>query len=118
MRTIVIVLGIAVGLSACGKSGEEAGREAARKQAEEEAAKSVAVPVRKIIPPVPNKSMLTCEQLFDPALFGQALGEPAPVTVQTKKEPDAAASCSVIRGGKRPNEAEQKALLKKNGRLG
>jgi hypothetical protein len=47
------------------------------------------------------------------------LGETDPITVQeSKSEPDAAASCSLMRGGKRPSDAEQKALIKKNGRLG
>jgi hypothetical protein len=47
------------------------------------------------------------------------LGETEPVTVaESKSEPDAAASCSILRGGKRLSDAEQKAKLKKEGRLG
>jgi len=51
--------------------------------------------------------------------FQQVLMEAEPVTVaESKTEPDAAASCSVLRGGKRLTDAEQKKKLQKEGRLG
>jgi hypothetical protein len=48
------------------------------------------------------------------------MGETEPLTVKDKQkdEPEAAASCALIRGGARPSATEQAALLKKNGRLG
>jgi hypothetical protein len=119
-RAIAIIIGAGLAVSACGKSGENAGAEEVRKQAEaEQKAKEASGGVaKKISPPVPGRAILPCDQVIDAAMFTQALGETTPVTVATKKDPDAAASCSIMRGGKRPNEAEQKALLKKNGRLG
>ena len=36
----------------------------------------------------------------------------------TKAERDATASCALVRGGKKPTEAEQKAIIKRDGRLG
>ncbi|MDB4958703.1 MAG: hypothetical protein JWO36_6272 [Myxococcales bacterium] len=121
MRSMIAILvGTGLALSACGKGGENAGAEEVRKQAEaEQKAKEASGGVaKKITPPVPGRATLPCDQVINAELFTQALGEPTPVTVETKKDPDAAASCSIMRGGKRPNEAEQKALLKKNGRLG
>jgi hypothetical protein len=120
MRSMIAILvGTGLSLSACGK-GENAGAEEARRQAEaeqkqKEASGGVA---KKISGPVPGRATLPCEQVIDTAKFQAVLGEAEAVTVATKKDPDAAASCTINRGGKRPNEAEQKALLKKNGRLG
>ena len=119
MRTIAIIVACALGMS-CSK-GENAGAEEARKEAErvqkdKEAHGGVA---KKINPPVPGKAHLPCEQLLDTTKLTAALGETLPVTLQeSKTEPEAAASCSVMRGGKRPTDAEQKALLKSKGRLG
>lgn len=116
-----IVMATGLMLAACGKGSENAGAEEARRQAEAEQkakeAKSGGV-AKKIIPPVPGGAVLPCDQVINAEQFTQALGEPSPITVETKKDADAAASCSLMRGGKRPNEAEQKALLKKNGHLG
>jgi hypothetical protein len=61
--------------------------------------------------------------VIDAAKFAQVLGETQPITVVEAKpeqhDPDAAAACSLIRGGKRPkSDAEQKALIKQAGRLG
>lgn len=119
-RVIAIVIGTGLALSACGKGNENAGAEEVRRQAEAEQKAKVAAGgvAKKITPPVAGRAVLPCEQLINTEQFTQALGEPVPVTLETKKDPDAAASCSIVRGGKRPNEAEQKALLKKNGRLG
>ena len=68
---------------------------------------------------MPGRAKLDCAAVVDAAKFTQLLGEPQPVSVvESKSEPEAAASCSILRGGKHLNEAEQKAALKKNGRLG
>ena len=118
--TIAITLGLLLALSACGK-GENAGAEEAQKEAEKElkAKDSHGEAAKKILPPVPGRAHVPCSQLINTDQFTQGLGEKEPVTVaESKSEPDAAASCSVIRGGKRLSEAEQKALIKKEGRLG
>jgi hypothetical protein len=118
MRAIAIILGFAVAVPACGK-GENAGIEEAKKAAEKEAAEKAAASggaAKKLVPPVAGRAKLACSQVIDTAKFQQVLGELEPLTVtESKSEPDAAASCSIIRGGKRPNQAEQAAITKKNG---
>ncbi len=120
MRSIAIILGLSVAVPACTK-GENAGVEEAKKAAEKEQKEKAAAGgvAQKIIPPVPGRAHLPCSQVIDADKFKQALGETENITVQeSKSEPDAAASCSLLRGGKRPGDAEQKALIKKNGKLG
>jgi len=122
MRTTIAMFTIVgLGLCACSKS-ENAGIEEARKQAAAENKAKMSDPnlrVKMIDPPVPGQQKLTCAQLVDADKFTQLLGETAPVVVhQMKDDGEAAASCSIIRGGKPPSEAEQTALKKKNGRLG
>lgn len=121
MRTTFAILVVALGLAAC-KQGENAGAEEAKKQAaaELEAKKKEPNAVPKVInPPVPGRAKLSCASVIDADKFQQLLGEKDPITVtESKSEPEAAASCSLVRGGKRLSEAEQKAYLKKNGRLG
>lgn len=106
-------------IGACG-SGESAGAEEARKQAEaEQKAKGSAQVAQTIRPPVPGHQKVPCDQLIDPAKYQAALNEKEPLTVkELKNEPEASASCALVRGGKRPSEAEQKALIKEKGRLG
>jgi hypothetical protein len=117
---ITIATCVLLALGACGNS-EQAGVEAAkRQQAEElknkEASGEVA---KKIQPPVPGRAKLDCNNVVDPAKFTQLLGETQPLTVvESKSEAEAAASCSLIRGGKKLGEAEQKAQIKQHGRLG
>jgi hypothetical protein len=120
MRTIAIIVGMALVGSACGKN-ENAGAEEAKKEAEKElkAKEGTAEVAKKIDPPVPGRAHLPCSQLIDTAAWQQALGEKEAITVDdSKSEPEAAASCSIRRGGKKLSEAEQKAQLKKVGRLG
>ena len=117
-ETIAIILSLA--LLACSKGAnegaEEAKKQAEKEQKEKEASGGVA---KKINPPVPGRAKLSCNAVINAAQFTQVLGEVEPVTVaESKSEPDAAASCSVLRGGKRLSDAEQKAKLKKEGRLG
>ena len=121
MRTIALVMGIGLLAGACGSKNENAGAEEAKKEAEKEQAKKVSEgqAAKKIDPPVPGRAHLPCSQLIDPAMFQQALGEKDPIAVvDSKTEPEAAASCSLMRGGKKLSAAEQAAQLKKVGRLG
>jgi hypothetical protein len=119
MREIIAIF-LSLALLACSKGAnegaEEAKRQAEKEQKEKEASGGVA---KKISPPVAGRAKLDCNNVINTALFQQVLGEPEPVTVaESKSEPDAAASCSILRGGKRLSDAEQKAKLKKEGRLG
>jgi hypothetical protein len=119
MRTTIAIV-LSIGLLACSKGANE-GAEEAKKQAEAEQKKREAEGgvAKKLTPPVPGKAKLDCAAVIDTAKFTEILQEPDPVTVtESKSEPDAAASCSVLRGGKRLSDAEQKAKLKKEGRLG
>lgn len=111
---------VALCFGGCSKS-ENAGAEEARKEAEaEQRARAANQEVaKKISPPVPGQQKVPCEQLIDVEKFQQTMEEVEPVSLKTKAEDgDAAASCSIVRGGTRLNEAEQRALLKKEGRLG
>jgi hypothetical protein len=106
---------------ACGNDASKQGVEEAQQQAAEEAARkkaSAPPPGPKQQPPVPGRAKLKCENVIDAAAYTAALGEKEPLVLVQKSEPETAAACSLIRGGKRPKEAEQKALLKKNGKLG
>jgi hypothetical protein len=119
MRATIAVL--VLGLAACG-NGENAGAEEARRQAEQEQKTREAQggPARRMATPVPGQAHVPCAQLIDLAAFRTALGEKEALALKdvTKTDADAAASCSLLRGGKRPTEAEQKAMLKKASRLG
>lgn len=123
MRRSVISFGVALGLlAACGKSGEKAAIEEAEQQAqaEQKAKEKANEPAKVMRPPVAGQAKIPCSQLIDLPKYQEALGEKEPMTLkdQTKGEADTAASCAIHRGGKRPGEAEQKEILKKEGRLG
>jgi len=116
-RAIVLGLGLGLGAAvmACSNS-EKAGAEEARRQAEaEQKAKQVQAPAKKMSTPVPGQAHVPCTQLIDAAAFQTALGEKEVLVVKevTKNDRDSSASCSLVRGGKRPTEPEQKALIKK-----
>src|SRR5947209_4520276 len=117
MRAVIV---FALGL-ACSNS-EKAGAEEARRQAEAEqkAKQAEGAAPNKLTTPVPGEAHVPCSQLIDAAAFQTALGEKEPLVIKevTKSDAEAAASCSLVRGGKRPSEAEQKALIKKAGKLG
>ncbi len=109
-----------VALASCGGS-ENAGAAEAKAEREAETAKKKATeppPPPQAKPPVPGRAKLKCENVIDSAAYTEALGEKDPLVLVASKEPEAAASCSLMRGGKRPSEAEQKKLLKDKGRLG
>jgi hypothetical protein len=117
---MIVIVAFALG---CGK-GSSAGAEEARKQAEEDQkAKAGSTEVaKKLHPPVPGRAKLDCAQVIDAAKFGQALGEKEPLTVTAATgaaaDADAPATCQLRRGGKKLDDAAQKALIKQNGRLG
>jgi hypothetical protein len=117
---IALSLLVIVAFVAACDSGEKAGIEAAKKQAADEARNVGSGEVaKKISPPVPGRAKLDCKNLIDVDKFTQLLGEQQPLSLaESKSEPEAAASCSLIRGGKRLTEAEQKAQLKQHGKLG
>lgn len=116
-----IVLGAVTTLVSCSKS-ENAGQEEARKaaEAEQKEKESKGESAKKISPPVPGQAHIPCEQLLDLPKYQEASGEKDPLTIRDdgKTEPEAAASCSLVRGGKKLTETEQAAKLKKDGRLG
>jgi hypothetical protein len=120
MRAAIALL--VLGVAACHGS-ENAGAEAARRRAQQEQAakgKGPAVAATRLATPVPGEAHVPCAQLIDPAAFQVALGEKQPLTVRdlSAGQREAAASCSLVRGGKRPSEAEQAARIKSAGRLG
>ena len=113
MRTgIAITLGCVLLAAACSK-GENAGQEEARKaaEAEQKAKESRGESAKKISPPVPGQAHIPCEQLLDLPKYQEATGEKDPLSIRDdgKTEPEAAASCSLVKGGKKVTEAEQAA---------
>lgn len=107
--------------AACGNSAEQ-GRAEARREAEAEAKKMAAQvkPVDKIKPPVPQGTRLPCNQVIDPTAFQGALEETEALTVRdsTGGYIDSTVSCTLVRGGARPDAKEQEKIIKKTGRLG
>jgi len=115
-----MIASLVLGLWACSNS-ENAGAEEARRQAEQEqkAKEAHGAPAKRLATPVPGQAHVPCTQLLDLPAFQTALGEKEPLAIKdVTKTVEAAASCSLIRGGKRPSEAEQKAMLKRSSRLG
>jgi hypothetical protein len=113
------IIALTLLLAACDKTNAA---EEAMKQSEAEYQKRVkeAPPAKKVRPPVPGEAKLPCSQVIDLPKFQEALGEKETLTVvdRTQKKGEAAAQCELVRGGKKMSEAEQQALLKKEGRLG
>jgi hypothetical protein len=126
-NAIVIAAAIQLGLIAsCGNSDEE-GKAAAAAQAAAEAKSNPpppagsggAKPPDKM--PVPQDVQLPCSQVIpDPSGFTSAIGEKDPLTVadQNSSHKSSTFSCALIRGGKRPSQAEIQAQLQKVRRLG
>jgi len=121
MRTIAITLALAaVGCKGSSNAGaEEAKKQAEKEQKEKEASGQTA---KKITPPVAGGATLPCANVLDANLLTQALGEVDPVVIQEteklSRDPDAAAACSIMRGGKKLDSKGQAAKLKSEGRLG
>ncbi|MEO8702329.1 MAG: hypothetical protein ABI867_19950 [Kofleriaceae bacterium] len=117
MRGITIVLLLVWG---CDK--ENAGIEEAQRQAEKELAAKVKVdPAKTMKTPVPGLTKIPCTQLMNVEAYQTALSEKEPFTLKDVTPPkgdEITASCDLVRGGKKMTDAEQQALLKKDGRLG
>jgi hypothetical protein len=117
--SITFVVCVSALLPACTKGASEGVEEAKREAEAELKAKVAAEAPKKISPPVPGSAKIPCAQLIQLDAFQTALGETQVLTVSDKKdEPEAAASCSLVRGGKPLSASEQAAKLKKDGRLG
>lgn len=103
-------------------NAEEEGRAAARKEAAaaRKEAEAKVKPADRIEVTVAQGQRRPCTQLIDPPAFTAALEEIEPITVRdaTGAMGDATASCSLVRGGKRPDAKEQERIIKKQGRLG
>lgn len=121
MRKTGIAIAMLLTAAACGNAAEE-GRAAAKAEAAaEDKIKAASVkPVDKIKPPVPQGTRLPCNQIIDPAAFQGALEETETLTVRdsTGGYIDSTVSCTLVRGGERPDAKEQEKIIKKNGRLG
>ena len=115
-----MIVAAAVAFAGCGNkedAREEAKREAEALEKKAEAPK----PAEKKLPPVPGEQHVPCDQLIDPAAFQAALGETEPLAVKdaTAQDAEAAASCSLVKGGAKLDAKQQEALAKKtNHRLG
>lgn len=121
MLKTLSVLSLIGALSACGNAAEEGRAEAKREAASERKKEQAAVkPADRIEVTVPQGQHRPCSQLIDPPAYTAAMGEVEPLTVReaTASMSDATASCSLVRGGKRPDTKEQEKIIKKNGRLG
>lgn len=113
----MFTIAIALVAAACGSSGDA--KEEARREAEALEKKSPAKPAEKKQPPITGERTVSCEQLIpDPSVFATALGEVEPMTVKdvTKQDAEAAASCSLVRGGVALTAKEQEELAKKTNR--
>src|SRR5262245_5723647 len=108
LKTLSVV-SVLTALAACGNPEEQA-RAEAKREAEVEAAaqraKEKARPVERIEVAVPQGQHLPCTQVMDPPAYTAALGEVEALTVReaTGAMSDATVSCSLVRGGKRPDQ--------------
>lgn len=103
------------------ESSQKAAIDEARKAQEAEAAKKGTVTAaKKMTPPVAGEAKLPCDQVINLQEFQTKLEEKEPLTIRdaTPKKGDIAASCDLVRGGKKLTDAEQQKLLKDKGRLG
>lgn len=105
----------------CGNAEQEgrlAAQRAAAEEAKREAARGEVAPKKRA--PVQDSRKIDCAQLIDAAAFTKALEEKEPLTVRDtrKANVDAAAACSLVRGGRPLTAREQEALIKRAGKLG
>ncbi len=109
-------------LALVGCDAAEKGRAEAKREAEIEDRKKAASikPVDKIKTPVPQGTKLPCSQVIDPTAFQGALEETEPLTVRdsTGGYIDSTVSCTLVRGGARPDAKAQAKIIKDTGRLG
>lgn len=109
--------------AACGGNSEQAGIEEAKREAaaaEKAKAGTPAAPAKVLATPVPGQTHVPCGQLINLSAFQIALGEKDVPTLKdvTKNDANAAASCAIVRGGKRPSAEAQKEMLTRSSRLG
>ncbi len=105
----------------CGNAEQEgrlAAQRAAAEEAKREAARGEIAP--KMRAPVQDSRKVACTQLIDAAAFAKALEEKEPITVRDtrKANVEAAAACSLVRGGRPLSAREQEAKIKRTGKLG
>ncbi len=109
-----------LGLAAC--DAAEKGRAAAKREseAEDKQRASQIKPADRIKPPVAQGIRLPCTQIIDPTAFQGALEETEPLTVRdsTGGYIDSTVSCTLVRGGARPDAKAQAKIIKNTGRLG
>jgi len=119
-EAICSIIVAAAFVAACGN--KEAAREEAKREAEALDKKAEAPkPAEKKLPPVPGEQHVPCDQLIDVASFQTALGETETLAIKdaTAQDAEAAASCSLVKGGKKLDAKQQEAIAKKtNRRLG
>lgn len=122
MRTLLPTLALLVPVTLTACDAAEKGRAEARREAEEENRKKAAQvkPVDRIKPPVPQGTRLPCNQVIDPTAFQGALEETETLTVResTGAYIDSTVSCTLVRGGARPDAKAQQKIIKEKGRLG
>lgn len=122
MRNLIATLAPFALIAHMGCDAAEKGRAEAKREAEaDNKAKAASIkPVDKIKTPVPQGTHLPCTQIIDPTAYAGALEELEPVKVgdSTRGYIDSTVSCTLLRGGERPDAKAQAAIAKKQGRLG
>ena len=122
LSPVATVLACAIATAACGGNSEQAGAEEAKREAAaaDKAKAGPAAPAKVLATPVPGQTHVPCSQLINLPAFQTALGEKEPPTLKdvTKADANAAASCAIVRGGKRPSAEAQKEMLTRSSRLG
>jgi hypothetical protein len=117
------LLAWSIATAACGGNSEQAGIEEAKREAaaaDKAKAGTPAAPAKVLATPVPGQTHVPCSQLINLVAFQTALGEKELPTLKdvTKNDANAAASCAIVRGGKRPTAEAQKEMLTRSSRLG
>lgn len=122
MRNLITTLAPVLLLAHLGCDAAEKGRAEAKREAEAEDKKKAASikPIDKIKTPVPQGTKLPCTQIIDPTAFQGALEETDPLIVRdsTGGYIDSTVSCTLVRGGERPDAKAQAKIIKDTGRLG
>lgn len=120
MRTSIAIVATSLVIWGCGSKNEAIEQAEKEHQEELKTNKETGQVAKTLKPPVANRAKLDCNKVIDPTKFTADLGEKEPTTVRDdgKSDGDAAAVCSILRGGKKLTPEEQAAKLKKEPRLG
>lgn len=121
MRTLAAVILATLTATAACNAAEEGVKEAKREAEMEKKKQADSIkPVDRVKPPVAQGTRVPCDRIIDPAAYTEGLGEIDQLTVRdsTGAMADATVSCSLIRGGVRPDAKAQEKIIKKQGRLG